>query len=89
MSQPYTVQKLLAALRDPASELREALGPVIADAMRQQGLPAQKHAKKRRRPLDAQDVRLRKARLVGSVMREQHLSLGDASVFVKTHGLAY
>jgi hypothetical protein len=88
MTTQYTLQLLLAAIRDPASELREALAPAIriAEAMRQQ-MPIK--VKQRRRPLDAQDARLRRARLVGSVMRAQRLSLGDASIYVKTHALPY
>ena len=84
----YALQALLAAMRDPTSELRAAMAPAIADALRQQGQPTNV-AKKRRRPLDAQDTRLRRARLVGSVMRAQHLSLGDASIYVKANALPY
>ncbi len=86
MTTQYTLQLLLAAIRDPASELREALAPAIAEAMRQQK-PIK--VKLRSRPLDAQDARLRRARLVGSVVRAQSLSLGDASIYVKTHALPY
>jgi hypothetical protein len=84
----YVVQAILADMRDPTSELHASLIPVLADALRQQG-PTAKIVKKRRRPLEANDLRLWRARLVGTVTKAQHLSLGDASVYVKTHALAY
>jgi hypothetical protein len=84
----YVVQAILADMRDPRSELRAALIPALADALRQQG-PTTKIVKKRRRPLEANDLRLRRARLVGTVIKAQHLSVGDASVYVKTQALAY